>query len=112
MGVLVEAGLLERLALLRSEPAILRATAAGLRYAGLGMGVAKVSPAAVDHWLRCASTMLLLAREFEPGTVLSERELALAERIEERPLASARFGGEGRPRLHRPDLAVIAREAW
>ena len=36
----VEAGLLERLELVRSEPGLLRATRDGLRYAGLGLPVA------------------------------------------------------------------------
>ncbi|HVQ58402.1 MAG TPA: hypothetical protein VMS60_05780 [Solirubrobacterales bacterium] len=104
----VERGLLERLDLLRDEPRLLRATRAGLRYAGLGLGVAKVSPGSVDHWLRCASTALVLTQEFGSGCVLSERELRLVERIEGRPIASAKLGAgpHGAPRLHRPDLVV------
>jgi hypothetical protein len=105
----IGAGLLERLDLLRSEPSILRATRDGLRYAGLGLGPAVVSPGAVDHWLRCATTARLLAEEFGPGRVITERELAFAERQEGRPIASAKIGElpDGRPRLHRPDLVVV-----
>jgi hypothetical protein len=105
----VEAGLLERLELLREEPGLLRATRAGLRFAGLGLPVAVVSPGAVDHWLRCASMASLLAAEFEPERLLTERELRLAEHLGGRPIASAGLGRlpSGQPRLHRPDLAVL-----
>jgi hypothetical protein len=108
----IEAGLLERLCLLRGEPSLLRATRAGLRYAGLGLGVAVVSPGSVDHWLRCASMALLLSEEFGAERILSERELRLIERIEERPIFSARVGElpSGAPRLHRPDLAILGGE--
>lgn len=105
----IEAGLLERIGLLRGEPSLLRATRAGLRYAGLGLGVATVSPGSVDHWLRCATTALELGEEFGSDRILGERELVLAERIEGRPIASARIGElpSGAPRLHRPDLVVL-----
>ena len=105
-------GLLERLDLVREEPSLLRATRAGLRYAGLGLGVAVVSPGSVDHWLRCATTALALSEEFGPERVLSERELRLLKRIEGRAIASAKVGElpGGEPRLHRPDLAVLAEE--
>ena len=108
----VERGLLERLDLLRAEPSLLRATREGLRYAGLGMSVAVVSPGSVGHWLRCASTALLLGEEFGPERILTERELRLHERIEGRPIASAKVGElpGGAPRLHRPDLAVLTDE--
>jgi hypothetical protein len=105
----IEAGLLERIGLLRGEPSLLRATRAGLRYAGLGLGVATVSPGSVDHWLRCATTALELAEEFGADRILGERELALVERIEARPIVSAQVGETpgGAPRLHRPDLAIL-----
>jgi hypothetical protein len=88
----VERGLLERLELLRSEPGLLRATRDGLRYAGLGLPVAVITPGAVDHRLRCASTAQLLGRHFGQGLILTERELVLAEQIEGRPIASAKVG--------------------
>ena len=105
----VEAGLLERLSLLRGEPSLLRATRAGLRYAGLGLGVAVLSPGSVDHWLRCASMALVLGEEFGADRVLSERELWHLERSEGRAIFSARVGElpSGAPRLHRPDLAIL-----
>lgn len=108
----VEAGLLERLELVRSEPGLLRATRDGLRFAGLGLPVAKVSPGGVDHLLRCATTAHLLEQHYKGARVLTERELILAEQIAGRPIASAEVGGRrrGRVRLHRPDLAVRTKE--
>lgn len=108
----IERGLLERLPLVRSEPSLLRATREGLRFAGLGLPVAVVAPGSVEHWLRCASVGLELEADYGPEHVLSERELRLAERIESQAIASARVGElpSGAPRLHRPDLAVLAGE--
>lgn len=105
----IEAGLLERLGILREEPSLLRATHAGLRYAGLGLAVAKVSPGEVEHALRCASVAQRTEAHFGAGRVLSERELVFAERLDERPIASATvIESAGRVRKHRPDLAVLA----
>jgi hypothetical protein len=105
----IEAGLLERVDLLRTEPGVLRATRAGLRYAGLGLPLAPASPGNIEHTLRCASTAQLVARRYGGERILTERELVLAEQIAGRPIASATLGEyRGRPRLHRPDLAVFA----
>lgn len=107
----VEAGLLERLELLRDEPSLLRATREGIRYAQLGgLRVAEVSPGAVDHWLRCASTAQRLGERFGHERIRTERELVFAEKLAERPLASAVIGRlpGGQPRLHRPDLVLLA----
>lgn len=107
-AALIEAGLLERLDLLRSEPRLLHATRDGLRYAGLGMPVAKVSPGAVDHLLRCVDAASWMGSRYAPSPILTEREIAFAEAIEERPIASAEVGTiRGRPRMHRADLAVM-----
>lgn len=105
----VERGFLERFDLLRCEPPVLRATREGLRFAGLGLPVATVSPGGVDHWLRCASTALALEERFGPERVLTERELVFVEAGEGRPIASAEVGElpDGTPRLHRPDLAIL-----
>jgi hypothetical protein len=110
VAVCVEAGLLERLEILRSEPPLLRATREGLEYGGLGLPLAEVSPGTVTHWLRCVSTAHVLCEHYGVERVLTERELAQAERIEGRPIASAEVGTlpSGAPRLHRPDLAVLA----
>jgi hypothetical protein len=104
-----EAGLLERLDLLRSEPSVLRATREGLRYGGLGLPFALVSPSAVVHSLRCASAAQFLGEHFGHERILTEREIAFAEKIEERPIASAELTDhpDGYPRMHRADLAAF-----
>lgn len=108
----VERGLMERLDLVRGEPTLLRATRAGLRYASLGLEPANVSPGSINHWLTCASTVLLLAKEAGLERVLSDRELRLLERIDGKPVASAKVGEHpsGEPALHRPDLAILGEE--
>lgn len=107
----VEAGLLERLAVLRSEAGLLRATRDGLRYAGLGLPLAAVSPGTVEHHLCCATVARLAEKRYGPERVLSERELRLAEQIEGRRIAAAELDeSRGRPRLHRADLAIRTEE--
>jgi hypothetical protein len=108
----VEGGLIERLELLRSEPSLLRATREGLRYAGLGLPFAVISPGEVPHALRCASVAQYLGNNFGHGKVLTEREIVLVEQLEGRRIASAKLGeqGDGKARFHRPDLAVFAKE--
>ncbi len=108
-AVCVDAGLLEGIGLLRSESRLLRATREGLRYVGLGLPVAEISPGSVDHWLRCTSTALRIGRKLGHDRVLTEREIILGEQIEEHPIASAEVGSlpNGRPRMHRADLAIL-----
>jgi hypothetical protein len=86
----VDAGLLERLDLLAAEPGLLRASRDGLRYAGLGLPFAKVTPGAVDHLLRCTTTAQLLSNHYGDDRVRSEREIVLAEQIAGRAVTSAR----------------------
>lgn len=104
----IAAGLLERLALLREEPTVLRATRAGLRFAGLDLGLCIVSAGSVAHWLRCTSVALLMEERCGPGSVIAERELRWIERSEGRAVFSAKIGHlpDGSDRLHRPDLAL------
>ncbi len=78
VAVLIEAGLLERIDLLRSQPTLLHANREGLRYAGLAMPVARVSPGTVDHWLRCATVALDLGEHYGHDRVLTEREIPVA----------------------------------
>ena len=108
----IQRGLLERLDLLSDEPSLLRATRDGLRYAGLGLPLAMVSPGGVDHRLRCATTAQLLGERFGHDHILTERELLLAEQIEERLIASAKVGERpnGAPRLHCPDLVILTED--
>lgn len=111
VAALIEAGLLERLDLLRSQPSLLHATRDGLRYAGLPMPVAKVSPGAVDHWLRCATVALDLDEHYGRNRVLTEREIVAKELFEDRAVAKARLNvGGHRERFHRADLAVLTEE--
>ena len=107
----IEAGLLERIDLLRTEPGLLRATREGLSYAGLGLPLAAISPGTVEHHLRCATVARRAERRYGPERVLSEREIRLAEQIEGRRIAAAELdASSGRPRLHRADLAILAEE--
>jgi hypothetical protein len=93
----VEAGLLERLELVRSEPGLLRATRDGLRFAGLGLPVAKVSPGGVDHMLRCATTARLLDKHYKGARVLSEREFGPRRADRRQGDRHRRRGGTPRP---------------
>jgi hypothetical protein len=105
------AGLLERLDLLRSQPSLLHATRDGLRYAGLAMPVAKVSPGTVDHWLRCVTVALDLGERYGHSCVLTEREIVAREVLEDGLVAKARLSGAGDGRrFHRADLAVLVKE--
>jgi len=108
----VDRGLVDRLALLRDEPTLLRATRQGLRYAGLGLPVAEVSPGGAPHQLRCVSVALALGERHGHERVLTERELRDLERREGKPFASAKVGElpSGHPRLHRPDLVLLGEE--
>jgi hypothetical protein len=108
----IEAGLLERGAVLNSEPTLIRATREGIAFAGLGLPMASFSPGGVDHYLRCASTAQKLVEEFGLN-VLTEEEVAVMEAIEETRFASAEFIIAGRLRFHRPDLLVFTKdERW
>jgi hypothetical protein len=113
----IEAGLLERLEILRHQPSLLRATRQGLRYAGLDLlPTAKISPGGVDHALRCATVGRMLEEINGLSRVLTEREILAAERLAGEPIASARMHGprrrrrHARPPLHRPDLAVLGKK--
>lgn len=102
-----EAGLLERHEVLRTEPAILRATREGLRYAGLGLPVATFSAGEVEHDLRCASVALDMAEVVGLGLIIPEREIAFMERHTGEAFARAEIkSGSGRTAHHRADIAV------
>jgi hypothetical protein len=112
VAALIEAGLLERLELLRSQPSLLHATREGLRYAALAMPVAAISPGAVDHWLRCVTVALDLGERYGHERVLTERDIVFREVLEERSLAKVAVGEgrHGHERFHRADLAVLSEE--
>jgi hypothetical protein len=110
----VEIGLLERLALLREEPTVLRATRDGLNYVELGLPVAAVTPGLVGHDLRCVDVAIWVGRHFGHERVLTERESTWREQSEGEEIASIELAGSwgslGLPRKHRADLAVLAEE--
>ena len=104
----VEAGLLERLALLCSEPAILRASAAGLRYAGLGMSVARSRRR--RSTTGCAVPPRRSCSRRSSGRALSCPSASLPSPSGSRAAAGERpVRRRGSAETHRPDLAVIAR---
>jgi len=112
-AALIEAGLLERLGLLRSEPSLLHATRDGLRYAKLAMPVAAISPGTVDHWLRCVTAALDLGERYGHNRVFTERDILSKEVLEGRPLGKIPLGESrayGNQRFHRPDLIVSSEQ--
>lgn len=107
---LAAAGLVERVTV-PGVGGLLRATREGQRYVGLGaLPLALARPGSVLHELRCAELALRLEGDGvgEDARLLSERELMLVERVDGRPIASARIDGHGRDGLHRPDLAIVS----
>jgi len=111
VGKCINAGLLERLQLLRSETGLIRATRDGLQYAGLGLPVASISVGGAEHTLRCATVGLEAEQRYGADRVLTEREFRFAEQIEGRRIAAAKLNNEyDRPRLHRADLAILTDE--
>lgn len=112
-AALIEAGLLERLDLLRSEPSLLHATREGLRYAKLAMPVAAISAGAIDHSLRCVTAALDLGERYGHDRIRTERDIVSREVLEDQALGKIRVGRNreyGTPRFHRPDLIVESEE--
>jgi DNA-binding Lrp family transcriptional regulator len=106
------AGLVERVETMHGQPALIRATRRGLRFAAVALRPAQIRPELVGHWIACADVGLLLEREFGERAVRSEREIRRLEVEHGRPLASAvlRERPDGSDMRHRPDLAVWDRE--
>ena len=105
-----EARLVERLSVPGVGP-VLHATREGIRYAGLPLPVAKVSPGNIEHTLRCTSVALRAGETFGHEAILTEREIVAAEALEERHIASVPVGSyTGAPRKHRADIAVLREE--
>ena len=112
-AVLVGAGLLERVPCLPGQARLLRATQRGLRMAALSGRVTVVSPALNGHHVARGWVAIGLERQHGPTAVLSERDVRMAEGMRRQPLGSSKIGElpTGQPRLHRPDLAVLDRDA-
>jgi hypothetical protein len=98
-----DGGLLKTVRPFGADGPFVLCTRAGLRAVGLqALGPAGLSPAVARH---AAATVRVAARlELEGERVLSERELAAAERREGRRLFSADLSAG---RFHRPDLVVL-----
>jgi hypothetical protein len=103
------AGLVERIETLRGQPALIRATRRGLRFAGLALPLVAASPYRLGHQAACLDVALLLEQEFGPTSLRSEREIRAIETASGRPLASAAVEnrGDGQQRWHRADLCAI-----
>lgn len=71
------------------------------------------SPELNGQHLACGWVAIALEQEHGRDAVMSERDLRMAEELQRRPLGSSRIGDlpTGEPRLHRPDLAVLAGDA-
>jgi hypothetical protein len=105
-----EARLVERSSIPGVGP-VLHATREGIRYAGLPLPVAAVSPGTIEHTLRCTSVVIGAGEHFGHEAILTEREIIAAEALEERPIASVPVGSyTGAPRKHRADIAVLREE--
>jgi hypothetical protein len=109
----VEGRLLERVSLLRGQPALIRATRRGLRLTRLSLGLAQAPPELVGHWVACGWVAIALEREFGGDAVRSEREIRVAERWHDTLIGSAKLGAnpDGTDRVHRADLAVVGEGA-
>jgi hypothetical protein len=110
---LVTGGLLEQKALLYQRPGLYIATAQGLRWTGLErLGTYGISPGGFEHAQQVATAAVALQRSRPGRELLSEREIRVEENDHGELIASAAVGElpNGRPALHRPDLALISPE--
>jgi DNA-binding Lrp family transcriptional regulator len=105
---LVKFGLLERTQTGIGDPTLISPTRDGITYAGLGLRRPTIRLGEVDHWLTVADVAIELEDLHGARQVITERELRFEEGLAGRAIASAEMGEtlDGRPRLHRPDLAV------
>ena len=106
-------GLVVRRRPLANEPSLYAITSAGLRMAGLqALGPCRVSPSNAMHAIVSAAVAVALERGYPDHRLLSERELRRQESEAGAPIASVRLVGGplGGQRVHRPDLALCARD--
>jgi hypothetical protein len=113
LRALVEYDLVRRVRLVHGQPALYVATRDGLAWAGLShLEPARVGVATTRHWAECARLAVALERA-EGVAVWGEPRLRAAELDAGHAIASAQLGElpDGRPRLRRPDLVLLPREA-
>jgi hypothetical protein len=105
----LEGGLIERTAIPGVSSSLLHVTREGMNYARLGLPVARISPARIEHLLRCVSVGIFLERKLGPERLLTEREIVLEEQIQEERIASVLVGiFNNKSRYHRADLVYFA----
>jgi hypothetical protein len=113
LRTLVDAALVEPRRLLCGHPALFVATREGLVWARLArFEPCHVGVASATHWALCARLAVALERA-EPNFVMwSERDVRVAELDAGHAVASAEVGrlSDGRPRLRRADLILMARD--
>lgn len=105
----IDLGLLDRVSLLRGQPALIVATADGHSLAASGLPVVRLSPGSVTHAAACSGVAVELASRHPECDLISDAELRRDEALAARPIASAGLGDrrDGQPRLHRPDLVLL-----
>jgi hypothetical protein len=108
LGSLTDDGLLEHRAVLFGRPGMYSATAAGLRWQGLGrLAVCSVRPGGFEHAWQVARVATELHSAMPDWEVVSEREFGSIEADRAELFASVQVGRVAdRPLLHRPDLAL------
>jgi hypothetical protein len=112
LGAAVRSCQLTRRRPLTGRPALYTITRAGVRSAALvGIEPCRVSPAAAQHMIACASCAAALERRYPDQAVIGERELRQRERDARTLLASVvlRRVGEYGALMHRPDLVLVPR---
>jgi DNA-binding transcriptional ArsR family regulator len=106
------AGLVDDLRVLGEGPVLWSATRAGCRAVGLArLGGSRLTPASAPHTLACARACAALERRHPDHTALTERELRLCERGNERPLIcpEVELSRARGVHVHRPDLVLWPR---
>jgi|tagenome__1003787_1003787.scaffolds.fasta_scaffold20821008_2 hypothetical protein len=112
LAALVDQGVLATVRLLYGQPALYVATRDGLQWARLArLEPCRVGVASARHFALCARLAVVLERTESSYEVWSEREVRAAELETGGPVASAELGRspDGRPRLRRADLVLMAR---
>lgn len=110
LSLLVADRLLEQRSILYRQAGLYVATIHGLRWCGLQrLGTFRVGAVGFEHARELAHAAAELHHGLPGWRILSDRELRIAEADVGELIASARVGElpDGRPAIHRPDLALI-----